>query len=180
MVESAVWNEFAVATVDPGLGQVEAEQGLCWFDVAHLLVEGRGWPTGELARPYDRLPARAEGVVREPVWHPSRQNSGVSVRFVTDAPRLSVRWTVTEARSTATHTDGHVNHARRRNAIDCNANLRAAYQRLQDANVANLHYVPCDDLLGDDDEATVDGTHPTDLGFTRMATVFEPVLRKLI
>ena len=35
-------------------------------------------------------------------------------------------------------------------------------------------------LLGDDGEGTVDGSHPTDLGFTRQAAEFERVLRPVL
>ena len=58
--------------------------------------------------------------------------------------------------------------------------LRAAYDRLIDSGVQGLHYVPCDDLFGDDGEATVDGTHATDLGFLRMADALEPILRSAL
>lgn len=61
-----------------------------------------------------------------------------------------------------------------------NRELRAAYQRLQAAGVPHLHYVPSDNLLGSDGEATVDGSHPTDLGFLRMAKALAPVLQPLV
>jgi hypothetical protein len=64
--------------------------------------------------------------------------------------------------------------------VDKNAALRAAYERLTAAGTPGLYYVPCDDLLGDDFEATVDGTHATDLGFQRMADVLTPVLMEVI
>jgi lysophospholipase L1-like esterase len=57
-----------------------------------------------------------------------------------------------------------------------NAALKAAYARLRKAGVKNLYYIPADHLLGDDGEATVDGVHPTDLGFLRMAETIGPVL----
>jgi hypothetical protein len=60
-----------------------------------------------------------------------------------------------------------------------NAELRLAFRRLRASGVGGLHYVPADDLLGGDGEATVDGVHPTDLGFLRMAQVLAPVLRRL-
>ena len=41
-------------------------------------------------------------------------------------------------------------------------------------------YVPGDGLLGDDGEAAVDASHPTDLGFVRQADALEPVLRKAL
>ncbi len=46
---------------------------------------------------------------------------------------------------------------------------------------ANVHFLDGSTLLGDKfDECTVDGVHPTDLGFARMAENLEPVLRDLI
>jgi len=41
-----------------------------------------------------------------------------------------------------------------------------------------LYYIKADKLLGSDGEATVDGVHPTDLGFVRMAGVISPVIEK--
>jgi lysophospholipase L1-like esterase len=35
-------------------------------------------------------------------------------------------------------------------------------------------------LLGGDGEATVDGTHPTDLGFMRIAEALRPVLERAL
>ena len=55
--------------------------------------------------------------------------------------------------------------------------LRAAYDRLIAAGVQNLHYLGGDGLLGQDGEATVDGSHPTDLGMMRYADAYEKVLR---
>jgi lysophospholipase L1-like esterase len=65
---------------------------------------------------------------------------------------------------------------RRRNETS-RAALKKAYQNLLDAGLSGLHYVPGDGLLGEDNEATVDSSHPSDLGFMRMADALEPVLR---
>lgn len=43
-----------------------------------------------------------------------------------------------------------------------------------------LWLVPGDTLLGDDGDTTVDGTHPTDVGFIRMAEAIEPTLREAL
>lgn len=43
-----------------------------------------------------------------------------------------------------------------------------------------LHYVKCDKLMGSDGEATVDGVHPTDVGFLRMADVLTPAVKKAL
>jgi len=61
-----------------------------------------------------------------------------------------------------------------------NAALKAAFDRLAAEGVPGLYYVPCDGMFGDDNESTVDGTHPTDVGFLRMADTIEPVLRKAL
>lgn len=53
------------------------------------------------------------------------------------------------------------------------AALRAAYDELHEAGDKNLHYLKGDELLGPDNEATIDGSHPTDLGFVRQADAFE-------
>ncbi len=60
------------------------------------------------------------------------------------------------------------------------AALRAAFQRLQKAKVPHLYYLPAAQLLGDDGEATTDGSHPSDLGFVRQAKAFEKPLRKML
>lgn len=60
------------------------------------------------------------------------------------------------------------------------AELTAAFAQLTGAGEANLHYLGHEGLLGDDDEGTVDSSHPTDLGFARMADRLEPVLAGLL
>lgn len=60
------------------------------------------------------------------------------------------------------------------------AALRECFESLQREGVTGLHYIPGDRLLGDDGEATTDGSHPSDLGFFRQAGVFEPVLRRIL
>jgi hypothetical protein len=47
--------------------------------------------------------------------------------------------------------------------------LQASYLHLREQGFKNIHYLEGESLIGDDGEATVDGTHPTDLGFMRIA-----------
>lgn len=75
-----------------GLAQ-DAEK-VHWRDVRTLGVEGQGWAEDQLKSPFDRLPARAEGVVPASVWGLSHQSTGLCVRFATDAPRIQARWTL--------------------------------------------------------------------------------------
>jgi hypothetical protein len=65
-----------------------------WSDIRQFGVEGRGW--ADTKDFYDRLPAKAEGVVRKPVWDLSRNSAGMCVRIVTDATTLRARWALTE------------------------------------------------------------------------------------
>lgn len=58
--------------------------------------------------------------------------------------------------------------------------LHDIYAKLLSESFTGLYYVPSQSLLGDDGEGTVDGIHPTDLGFVRMAQAIEPVLRQAI
>jgi lysophospholipase L1-like esterase len=59
-----------------------------------------------------------------------------------------------------------------------NVALRRVYQKLIAAGAKNIYYVRGENLVGADGEATIDGVHPTDLGFMRMADALGPVLKK--
>ena len=66
--------------------------------------------------------------------------------------------------------------AMRRDREAKRAAFRALYDRLRAGGVANLAYTDGDPLLGDDSEATVDGSHPSDLGFVRYADCLQPII----
>ncbi|NOZ22965.1 MAG: hypothetical protein GXP25_17955 [Planctomycetes bacterium] len=70
-------------------------ESYAWFDISEFGVEGKGWTDTKSF--YDRFPAKAEGVVREPVWNLSRAPSGMSVRFETDASTIRARWKLRSA-----------------------------------------------------------------------------------
>jgi lysophospholipase L1-like esterase len=78
------------------------------------------------------------------------------------------------------YTDGWLRASRRERNRTNHIAFRREHAALLDAGVQNLHYVPGDRLFGDDGEAAVDGSHPTDVGFMRMADALEPVLRALL
>ena len=60
-----------------------------------------------------------------------------------------------------------------------NVELKKACETLAQQGITNLYYIPGGELLDSDGEATVDGTHPTDLGMIRMAEMLLPVLREI-
>lgn len=80
----------ATSALDPAGAIRDEERNVLHYDLLDLGLEGQGW--SELAAPYDRLPARAEALVRPPVWALSRDSSGLAVRFVSDARTLRMRW----------------------------------------------------------------------------------------
>lgn len=347
--------------LDQKLGKLDPDEKTRWYDIAHLNLEGRGWTQTEAF--YDRLPAKAKGVVRDPVWKLSQDSAGLCVRFVTDATAFQARWTLRSEtlalpqmpataasgldlyvktengrwrwlsvgrptkfpansvelvkdipagkreyllylplyngvasvelgipkdntiakvgpggrkpivfygtsithgccasrpgmvhtailgrqlnypvinlgfsgngkmepemadllaeldpavylldclpNTTATevterveplvrtlrkahpktpivlvedrsYTDSFLVTSKRQRNLDSRAALRAAYNRLLAAGTQDLHYLPGEDLLGDDGEGTVDSSHPTDLGFMRQATAFRPVLEAIL
>ncbi len=68
--------------------------------------------------------------------------------------------------------------AEREACRDMQAHLVADHRAQGDTRI---HFLDGSSVLGEDfDECTVDGVHPNDLGFMRMARALEPVLRELI
>jgi len=58
---------------------------------------------------------------------------------------------------------------------------RGVVEERRAAGDGNVHFLDGATLLAEDfEECTVDGVHPTDLGFWQMARVLEPVLRSIL
>ena len=82
----------SIEKLDPNFAAPDATGEFVWYDALKIGVSGQGWK--EVAAPYDRLPAKAEGVVRPAVWSLSRHSSGLVVHFLSDSPALAARWSV--------------------------------------------------------------------------------------
>ncbi|MEP7362085.1 MAG: SGNH/GDSL hydrolase family protein [Acidobacteriota bacterium] len=87
----AYWMSGALAARAQEAAKPEPE--LDWHDAKEFVVEGLGFT--DVKSPYDRLPGRAEGVVRKAVWDLSRDSSGVLVRFSANTTAIHARWSVT-------------------------------------------------------------------------------------
>ena len=72
-----------------------------WYDVKQIGVEGKGWKNTK--RYFDRLPAKAEGIVREKVWNLSRHSAGMCMRFETNSPNIYVRYNLYLSRLSMSH-----------------------------------------------------------------------------
>lgn len=77
------------------------ENGVDWYNVEDWGVEGRAF--GDTASYFDRLPARAKGVVRDAVWNLSLHSAGMAVRFKTDSPDVHVDYRLKSASLSMVH-----------------------------------------------------------------------------
>lgn len=93
MLPSAARGQTRPASSPTTTGAAAVPPDLQWHDVRDFGVEGRGFT--DTVSYFDRLPARAKGVVREVVWHLSRNTAGMSARFETDADAIYVRYALT-------------------------------------------------------------------------------------
>jgi len=75
---------------DPRAASAASEDPIRWHDIRTLDIEGKGWT--DTKAPFDRLPAKAEGVVPPGVWSLSHHSAGLCVRFLTDATSIHGRW----------------------------------------------------------------------------------------
>jgi lysophospholipase L1-like esterase len=99
----ALGSAFAASRVLPAFDRAPwmPPKKLVWTDVVDWPIEGRAFE--KRVAPYDRLPARAKGVVRKPVWDLSRHSAGMLVRFATNSAALHVRYRLTDAKVGMTH-----------------------------------------------------------------------------
>ena len=82
------------AAADRATAAEKAPYTTRWHDVAEWGVEGQGWLPADLKSRYDRLPAKAEKIVRPPVWSLSNDSAGIAFRLNTDATSIRIRYTV--------------------------------------------------------------------------------------
>jgi lysophospholipase L1-like esterase len=68
-------------------------QKVQWRDASSFEIEGKGW--AKTAAPFDRLPDSAKDKVSPTAWQLSKESAGLCVRFVTDAPAVRLRWSLT-------------------------------------------------------------------------------------
>ena len=73
---------------------------ISWFNALDLGLTGRAWD--ETEHPYDRLPSKAKGLVRDEVWMLGTNTAGISVHFSTNPGKIWARWVV--------RYDKHMNH----------------------------------------------------------------------
>lgn len=76
-----------------------AQTKLVWWkpsDSSFPVIDGQAW-SNEMRDTIQRFPPRAEANVRKAVWNLSRNSAGLSIRFVSNADQIVVRYKVTGA-----------------------------------------------------------------------------------
>ncbi len=63
-------------------------------DSKFFVIDGQAW-SNEMRDTIQRFPPRAEPIVRKAVWNLSRNSAGLSIRFVSNAPQIIIRYKVT-------------------------------------------------------------------------------------
>jgi lysophospholipase L1-like esterase len=76
--------------------------------------------------------------------------------------------------------NGEIAPSKRTGYTKANTELRRIFQQRVRAGDEALFYISGAKLLNDDGQDTVDGVHPTDLGFIHMAEAMEPTLKRAI
>ena len=61
-----------------------------------------------------------------------------------------------------------------------NKAINEVFQSLKKEGLKNIYYQSAADLSGHDHEATIDGTHLTDVGFSRLTTIVEKKIREIL
>lgn len=79
-----------------------------------------------------------------------------------------------------TYTNAWINTNQRKENHERRIEFSKNFKRLENSGITQLHYVKGEYLLGQDDDASVDGSHPSDLGFYRIANNLEPILRNVL
>jgi len=81
-----------------------------------------------------------------------------------------------------TYPDAFLVKSRKQRNLENRRELSRTYSRLKSEGVKRLYYLSGSRLLRDDQDnlATVDGSHPTDLGFMRQADAFYDVLKPIL
>jgi len=61
-----------------------------------------------------------------------------------------------------------------------NKQMAIEFKKLQKEGDNNIYFIEGKSLIGDDHEGTIDGTHPTDVGFSRMLEKIQPVVEEVL
>jgi hypothetical protein len=90
----------AVIDGDPVMNGPD-DDAYIWSDIKELGIRGKGWKDDTLS--FNRLPAKAESMVREAVWGLSSNTAGFYVRFRSNATSIKANWKLTDEKLSFPH-----------------------------------------------------------------------------
>lgn len=146
--------------------------------VINLGFSGNAWLETEVAELLGELDPQV--IVNDGLPNNTTDEAAERIDLFMDILRAAKPTTPIVLVENMTYNDGALFPARLAKLQAKNAHLRASYERRIAAGDTNLYYLPADDLLGADREGTVDPSHPTDVGFMRMAEGMLPILQELL
>lgn len=76
--------------------------------------------------------------------------------------------------------EGNFNLKLRERVRQQNMAITEQFKTMQKMGIKNIYMIKEDDFLGIDHEGSIDGDHPTDVGFERMLSKFKPALSKIL
>lgn len=78
------------------------------------------------------------------------------------------------------YPEGRFDKNTRQDVENINKAFKESFAILKKEGMKNIYYLPAENLIGTDGEATVDGTHLTDLGFMRIADVIGKKIQTIL
>ncbi|MFI3281377.1 MAG: SGNH/GDSL hydrolase family protein [Rikenellaceae bacterium] len=97
---------FIVVLLIVWLPRIAVGQELVWHnpqEAAFNPIEGQFWQGEERAGFYNRFPDSFKELVRESVWRLSTNSAGLSIRFRTNSPKITVRYNLTDSLLSLNH-----------------------------------------------------------------------------
>lgn len=89
-----------------GISVAQDKKEITWFNPTAekpSVLHGQLWNTAEISSFYDRLPTRAEALVRKEVWGLSKNAAGLKLVFNTNSDEIIVRYVVTKRNYAMNH-----------------------------------------------------------------------------
>lgn len=168
-----------IFTMVSGICQTQTPANTKYYGPEHFLLEGTLTADSLKENRYDRLPAALKSAVREPLWNLSKCAAGLSVRFLTNSTKITVKWTLLN--------DLEMNHMADTGikGIDLYFNQNGRFQYLNTARPSGKEneYVLAKNLSGEMREYTMylplyDGITDLQIGIDANSTIEKPKNRQ--
>lgn len=154
---------------------ISREMGL---EIFNLGFSGSGKMEFDIAKTLAKIPASV--YVLDCVPNPSpqqiKERSYLFIKYLrSQKPKIPIIMVESVYRETA-----HWNNKTKSMVEQQNQEFKKTFDKLHAENPKDIYYIKSKELMGTDHEATVDGTHLTDLGFMRISATIIKYLKKAL